>query len=513
MTTQKPIVYLVGAGPGDPGLLTLRGKECLEQADVVLYDQLVSKRLLEYAPAGATLISVRELANHHPERWPHVQVRLIEEARQGKCVVRLKGGDPLIYGRGGEEAEALREAGIPFEIVPGVTAALAAGSYLEIPLTHRTHASAIAFVTGHEHPGKPAARIDWKTIAQFPGTLVIYMGFSRLASIVPELIRQGKTPDTPAAAVSRASCADQQTVTSTLANLEDDIRAAGLTTPAVVIIGPVVGLRPALSWFEARPLFGKRIMVTRPRRQAADLQHRLESLGASTVLAPAIEIRPPADWGAVDAAQEKLRAGGFDWLVFTSANGVEMFLNRLRNRGRDVRDLGTVMLSAIGTATAARLGDFHLRPDIIPADEMNAAGLLAALTPHVTGKRVLLAAADRAREMLREELARIAHVEFVAAYAQVDALASTCEAFNLLRRGEIDFVTLTSSNIAKAFLSSCDSTIVERLRRGEVRIVTSNPRTTATVAERGLPVAAESRDPTTEALIDALVELSAARPV
>ncbi len=194
-------------------------------------------------------------------------------------MVRLKGGDPLIYGRGGEEADALRQAGIPFEIVPGVTAALAAGSYLEIPLTHRTHASAIAFVTGHEHPGKPAARIDWNSIAQFPGTLVIYMGFSRLGSIVPELIRQGKPPDTPAAAVSRASCTDQQTVTSTLAHLEDDIRAAGLTTPAVVIIGPVVGLRPALSWFEARPLFGKHIMVTRPKRQAVDLQHRLESLG------------------------------------------------------------------------------------------------------------------------------------------------------------------------------------------------------------------------------------------
>lgn len=502
---EPGIVYLVGAGPGDPGLLTLRGKECLAQADYVLYDQLVSRRLLEYVAPGTKTMCVRELASCHPDRWPHIHAKLIEMAREGKCVVRLKGGDPLIFGRGGEEAEALRAAGIPYEIVPGVTAALAAGSCLEIPLTHRTLSSAIAFVTGHEHPGKPSSRIDWKAVAKFPGTLVIYMGFSRLSVILPELIRHGKDPDTPAAAISRASCAEQQSVTSTLAKLEEDIRAAGLTTPAVVIVGPVVGLRPAVSWFEARPLFGRRVLVTRPRHQAPDLLHRLELLGASAFLLPAVEIREPADWSGVDAAQEKMRQGGFDWLVFTSVNGVEMFLNRLRNRGRDLRDLGSVKLAAIGTATAAKLREFHLEPDLVPAEAMSSEGLLALLKDHATDKRVLLAAADRGRELIRDELARMAQLETVAVYTQVEAIDKKSDIFDLLRRGEIDFVTLTSANIARSFLSACDDTIRARFRRGDVRLVSGNPRTTAMVEELGLPLAAQSRDPTIESLIDALI--------
>jgi uroporphyrinogen III methyltransferase/synthase len=457
------------------------------------------------------LVCVRELASCHPDRWPHVHVRLIEEARRGKCVVRLKGGDPLIFGRGGEEAAALREAGIAYEIVPGVTAALAAGAYLEIPLTHRTLASAIAFVTGHEQPGKPSAKIDWPAVAAFPGTLVIYMGFSRLSAVVPELIRHGKSPTTPAAAVSHASWGEQRSVTSTLEYLEADIRTAGLTTPAVIVIGPVVGLRPAVSWFEARPLLGKRVLVTRPRQQAADLLHQLELLGAIPFLLPAVEIRPPADWGPVDAAQESLRQGGYDWLVFTSANGVAMFLDRLSARGRDLRDLGQVQLAAIGTATAARLREFHLKPDLVPAESMNADGLLVVLKGHVAGKRVLLAAADRARELLRDELAKIARLDTVTAYAQADAIDSTSEVFDLLRRAEIDLVTLTSPNIARGFLSACDETILGRVRSGEVRVVTSNPRTSTIVREHGLLVAAESRDPTSQALLDALIELVAAQ--
>ena len=315
------------------------------------------------------------------------------------------------------------------------------------------------------------------------------MGFSRLSMILPELIRHGKDPDTPAAAVSRASCAEQQSVTSTLVKLEDDIRAAGLTTPAVVIIGPVVGLRPAVSWFEARPLFGRRVLVTRPRHQAADLLHRLELLGASSFLLPAIEIRELADWSAVDAAQEKMRQGGFDWLIFTSVNGVDMFLKRLRQRGRDLRDLGSVKLAAVGTATAAKLRESHLEPDIVPAEAMSSEGLLALLKNQVAGKRGLLAAADRGRELIRDELARIAHLETVAVYTQVEAIDVKSEVFDLLRRGEIDFVTLTSSNIVRSFLAACDETIRTRFKHGDVRIVSGNPRTTATIEELGLPVA------------------------
>ncbi len=502
---RKGIVYLVGAGPGDPGLLTLRGKECLEQADFVLYDQLVSPRLLDCAPAGAEKLCVRELANCHPDRWPHIHVKLIEKASAGKCVVRLKGGDPLIFGRGGEEAEALRNAGIPYEIVPGVTAALGAGACLEIPLTHRSLASAVAFVTGHEHPGKPSSRIDWKALAEFPGTLVVYMGFSRLGAIVPELIRHGKNPETPTAAIMQASCAEQHTVTSTLQSIEEAILAAGLTTPAVVIIGPVVGLRPAVSWFEARPLLGQRVLVTRPRHQTADMLHSLELLGAHALSLSVIDIREPADWRPVDAAQESIRQGRFDWLVFTSANGVEMFMNRLHRRGRDARDLTAVKLAVIGAATAGKLRAFHLEPDLAPAGAMDSEQLVADLTDCTAGKRVLLAQADRGREMLRERLRSIAVVEAIAVYSQVETVDPHSPVFDLLRRGEIDFVTLTSPNIASAFLSACDATILNRLQRGDIHLATNSPRTSAVIRGRGLPVAVESSDPTTGALIDALV--------
>jgi len=507
------MVYLVGAGPGDAGLLTLRGKECLERADFVLYDQLVSPRILDYAPAHAEKVCVRELASTHPDRWPHIHARMIEEARKGRCVVRLKGGDPLIFGRGGEEVEALRQAGIPCEIVPGVTAALAAGACLEIPLTHRGLSSAVAFITGHEHPGKPTSRIDWKTIAEFPGTVVIYMGFSRLGAIIPELIRFGKPGDTPAAAVSHASTGEQRSVTSTLERLEGDIRAAGLTTPALVLIGPVVGLRPAQSWFEARPLLGQRILITRPRRQAADMAQRLELLGAIPHLLPTVEIREPANWQAVDLAQEKLRQRGYDWLVFTSANGVEMFLARFSQRGRDLRDLGGVRLATIGTSTTEALRRWHLEPDVKPIGAMNSEELAILLRDQVAGGRVLIAQAERGRELLRDQLAQVAAVETVAAYVQIDAIEPSAAAFDLLRRGEIDLVTLTSPNIARAFLAACDATILGRFERHEIRIATNGPRISAVAAEHGLPVAIEARLPTSDALIAALIELRAMQKI
>src|SRR5438445_5834208 len=277
---REPRVFLVGAGPGHPGLLTLRAVECLSQADLVLYDRLVSPRLLDYAPDAAECVCVTELAEHHVERCPHVNQTLLEAARQGKRVVRLKGGDPLVFGRGGEEAETLREAGIPFEVVPGVTAAVAAAAYAGIPLTHRLHASAVAFVTGHEHPGKPDSSLDWPVLARFPGTLVIYMGMSRLPMIVQALIEHGKPADTPAAVVHWSSIGAQRTVEAPLRDLPEAVQRAGVTAPAIIIIGSVAALRSKLAWFEDRPLFGKRVLVTRPRHQAGELVHRLEELGA-----------------------------------------------------------------------------------------------------------------------------------------------------------------------------------------------------------------------------------------
>src|SRR5438067_1820089 len=291
----RPTVFLVGAGPGNPGLLTLRAAEVLAKADLVIHDQLVPERLLDFAPPTAEKVCVRDLPGNHPDKYPHIHQLLIEKGRAGQTVVRLKGGDPLVFGRGGEEAEALRTAGVAYEIVPGVTAALAAGAFLEIPLTHRKYASAVALVTGHELPNKPGNRLDWKALAAFPGTLCIYMGVARLPVIVAELLRHGKDPDTPAAIVERASVGEQRSVSSRLADLEEARRHAGLEAPGLIVVGEAVVQRPPRSWFESRPLFGQRVLVTRPPHQAADMVRKLEHLGAVVYRMPAVEIREPAD--------------------------------------------------------------------------------------------------------------------------------------------------------------------------------------------------------------------------
>ena len=306
MDPSSTKVFLVGAGPGNPGLLTLRAAELLAQADLVLYDQLVPLRLLEFANPAAELLCVRDLPGHHPDKYPHIHALLIERARSGKVVVRLKGGDPLIFGRGGEEAEALRRAGVAYEIVPGVTAALAVGAFLEVPLTHRNFASAVAFVTGHELPHKPGNPLDWKALAAFPGTLCIYMGVAKLPVIVSELLKYGKPPDTPACIVERASTGEQRTVVSKLANLEEDRRLAGLEAPGLIVIGEAVAHRPDHSWWESRPLFGQRVLVTRPAYQSAGMVRKLEQLGAVVYRMSSVEIREPADFGPLDRALARL---------------------------------------------------------------------------------------------------------------------------------------------------------------------------------------------------------------
>ncbi|MCI0463494.1 MAG: uroporphyrinogen-III C-methyltransferase, partial [Gemmataceae bacterium] len=453
-------VYLVGAGPGDPGLLTLRALECLARADLVLYDKLVPIRLLDYAAPTAERICVSDLCDCHTQRHRPVQQKMIEAAQAGRLVVRLKGGDPFLFGRGGEEAEGLRQAGVPFEIVPGVTAALGAAACAGIPLTHRLHASAVAFITGHENPAKPESALDWPTLARFPGTLVVYMGMSRLPGIVASLLEYGKDPATPAAVVHWCTTGEQQTVEAPLAELPEVVLRAGVTAPALIVVGPVVALRDRLAWFEKRPLFGKRVLVTRPRRQASDLVRRLELLGAMPFVLPAVEVGPPADWGPVDRALAALAS--YQWLVFTSANGVQAFLGRLRERGKDLRVLGGIRLAVIGPATAEALRGYHLEPDLMPV-EYRSEALAEALKEQAAGQTVLLARADRGRELLRDELARVARVEQVAVYSQVDSVDAGSPVLDCLRRGEIDYVTLTSSNIARALLRTLDEACRRRL--------------------------------------------------
>ena len=498
-------VALVGAGPGNPGLLTVRAVECLAQADLVLYDRLVPAGLLDGTPETAECLCVDELPGCHPERVPAIHQKMIDEARAGRRVVRLKGGDPFVFGRGGEEAEALAEAGVEYEIVPGVTAALGAAAYAGLPLTHRKYGSAVAFVTGHEKPGKTESPLDWAALARFPGALVVYMGVARMPNVVHNLLENGMAPDTPTAAVQWATTGRQRTVEAPLSGLVEAVETAGLKAPALLFIGATAALRPRLAWFEKRPLFGKRVLVTRPRRQAGDMARRLEQLGAIVSVMPTVEVKEPADWGPVDQALANL--GRYQWLVFTSVNGVHFFLRRLRHIGRDVRALGSVRLAVIGPATADALRTYHLEPDLIPP-EYRSESLAAALKEHVAGQRVLLARADRGRDLLRQELSAVAEVEQVAVYSQVDAVEIDLEVLEQINQGHMDFITLTSSKIAEALIRLLSPAARRRIRSGEIQLVSISPVTSAAIRKLDLPVAAEASEFTTEKVVEALTALA-----
>jgi uroporphyrinogen III methyltransferase/synthase len=502
---QEPLVFLVGAGPGHPELVTVRAVNCLAQADLVLYDRLVSARILDYAPTHAERVCVTQLAEHHRDRGSRVHEIMVAAARQGKRLVRLKGGDPFLFGRGGEEAEFLRQAGIPFEIVPGVTAGIAAGIFTGIPLTHRFFSSAVALVTGHEVSDKDESALDWAILSRFSGTLVFYMGFARLPKIVHSLIHHGKDPTTPAAMVRLASTAEQQTVEAPLKDLPAKVAAAGLTSPAILLVGPVVALRSKLAWFEQRPLFGKRVLVTRPRHQALDLVRRLEGLGANPVVLPVVDVGPPKDWGPVDQAIAGL--ADYQWLVFTSTNGVQAFFQRLRKNGRDLRTLGNIRLAVIGPGTADALRQYHLEPDLVPP-QYRSESLALALSEKAQGQRILLARADRGRDLLRAQLSRVATVDPIVVYSQENVVDPNSEVFNYLRRGEIDFVTLTSTNIAKAFFKNLDGDCREHIRRGKTKLISISPVTSAEIKQLGFPVAAEATEYTMAGVVEALLNLA-----
>jgi len=508
MTT--PCVYLVGAGPGHPGLLTVRALEILQRAEFLLYDKLIPPRILDLAPLTATRVCVADLAECHKDRHQPTVDAMVDAARRGQRVVRLKGGDPFIFGRGGEEAEELVRAGIRFEIVPGVTAALGAAAFAGIPLTHRAFASGVAFVTGHEIPEKPENAVDWPRLADFPGTLVIYMGIARLGSIVQALVENGKPGDTPAAVIASATTGRQRTITGRLAEMPVIVQQAGITAPALIIIGEVTALHRELGWFERLPLAGKRVLVTRPRHQSAEMVQQLEAIGAMPIVLPAVEIREPPCWDLVDQAITCL--GSYDWLVFTSANGVHAFVQRLFALGRDLRALGAVQLAAIGPKTAETLRHYHLQADLVPT-RYQSEDLAAALAQKIIpGQHVLLARADRGREILREVLGRITHVDQIAVYSQVDALETTNSAFATIRRGEVDYITLTSSNIARAVLQSLDDASRGHVLSGRTKLVSISPVTSAEIARHGLPVSAEASEATMTGVIDALVQFNSNIP-
>lgn len=500
---SKGKVYLVGAGPGDPKLLTLRGKECLERADVVLYDYLANPALLLHAPERAERLYVGRRGKGKYPPQGEINRLLIERAREGKVVVRLKGGDPFVFGRGGEEAEVLASAGIEFEVVPGVTAALAAPAYAGIPATHRTLASTVTIVTGHEDPDKPAPGLEWSKLAGGHGTLVFLMGMKNLAGIAANLMAEGQAATTPVAIIRWGTRASQQTVVGTLGDIVEKAQAAKMEPPTVIVVGEVVKLREQLNWFEQRPLFGRRVLMTRAKEQATELAVLLAGYGAEPIEAPTIQIVPPVDWAPVDRAIDAV--GTYDWVIFTSVNGVDRFMTRLRARGFDARSLGGRRLCCIGPRTARELEKFGLKADAIPAD-YQAEGLLAMLgNQDLHNVRVLIPRAEVARELLPEELrVRGAHAEVVPVYRTILPNGAGQEWCRQLADGQIHVVTFTSSSTVRNFVEMLGGTDGVKALMQRVVIACIGPITARTAEEQGLRVSIVPGENTIPALVQAI---------
>ena len=499
-------VFLVGAGPGDPGLITVKGVACLRGADVVVYDFLANPVLLREAREDAELICVGKRGGKHTTSQEAINALLVEKAREGKTVCRLKGGDPFVFGRGGEEALALAEAGVAFEVVPGVTAGVAAAAYAGIPVTHRGLASSVALVTGHEDPTKQVSAVAWDKLATGAGTLVVYMGVKRLPAVVQQLAANGLPPETPAAMVRCGTMPSQQTVTGTLADIV--ALAEGIEPPAVLIVGEVVSLRAQLAWFEKRPLFGRCVLVTRSRTQASKLSERLAALGAEVVEMPTIRIEPPDSCAPLDHAVARL--DDYAWVAFTSVNGVDAFFARLGLAGKDSRALPRV--ASIGAATSERLREHGIEPDCQPAKFTGEALVEAMAAQHgLSGQRVLLARAAEAPPTVPDGLtAAGALVDEVAAYRTVVGGEPDEATLERLMSGEADIVTFTSSSTVRGFVAALGQARLRELP-SSVRLVSIGPVTSATARELGLTVAAEAAEHTIPGLVGTILALNLTR--
>jgi uroporphyrinogen III methyltransferase/synthase len=497
-------VHLVGAGPGDPGLLTVRALELLRRADVVVYDRLSQESLLDLAPAAAERIDVGKAPGTVRVPQDGINALLVERGRRGETVVRLKGGDPFVFARGGEEAAALVAAGVPFEVVPGITSAIAAPAYAGIPVTMRHSSTSVTIVTGHEEPGAGDGTVDWHAVARVGGTIVILMGVSRIGRIAAALVAGGRSPDTPVAAVQWGTRPEQVTVRATLGTIGE----RDLGTPSTIVVGDVAACD--LAWFEDRPLFGRRIVVTRAREQASELVARLSALGAATVEVPAIAIAEPSDGGAaLAAAVDRLAADAYGWLVLTSPNGARRLLAALRGAGRDARALGGVAIAAIGPGTAEVLADANLVADLVPPRFVAESLLEAFPAPGGAGAggpgdRVLLVRAAVARDVLPEGLAaRGWHVDVVEAY-RTEPVPLDDAAAAALAAAEV--VTFTSSSTVTNFLATAGAGAVPPV------VAAIGPVTAATARDHGLTVAVEAEVHSIDGLVDALCAWAAAHP-
>jgi len=508
-TEKKPgnlspgTVFLVGAGPGDPGLITVKGLELIRTADVIAHDYLAAPEFLQESRTDAETIYVGKKGRDHTLEQHDINALLVAKSREGKTVVRLKGGDPYVFGRGGEEAEDLVAEGVPFEVVPGVTSAVAAPAYAGIPVTHRDHASMVTFITGHEDPSKPESAINWELLARNPGTLVFLMGVGNIHNISSSLIKHGKPPNTAAALIRWGATPKQVSLVSTLELIPEESNRKGMKPPAVLVVGGVVQLHDTLAWFEKKPLFGKRTLITRSRKASRRMAKQIAEMGGDPVLFPTISIEPPEDFGPLDRSIRGIDR--FDWILFTSVNGVDAFFSRFFELRTDIREMGGPRIGAIGPVTAAAIEERGLKVSLL-AKEFRAEGLLALLPrADVNGKRFLIPRAEKAREILPERIVELGgEVEVAPAYRTVLPGRGDVDLVRaLLEQGEIDAITFTSSSTVTHFAEMIGPADLERLTNGVV-LASIGPITSRTIMENGLPVGVQATEYTVDGLVRAL---------
>jgi uroporphyrinogen III methyltransferase/synthase len=501
---NKGKVFLIGAGPGDPGLITVKGLAFLKKADVVVYDYLANEELLKAAKEGAETIYVGKKGGDHTLSQEEINALIIRKAGEGKTVARIKGGDPFIFGRGGEEAEELAKAGISFEIVPGITSAIAVPAYAGIPLTHRDFTSTVSFITGHEDPTKKESKIRWDKISTGAGTLVFLMGVGNLPMIAAELIKNGRDPETPVALIRWGTLPEQETTIGKLKNIGEIARTKKIRPPVVILVGEVIELREKLNWFEHLPLFGKKILVTRAREQASDLSERVRDLGGIPIEFPTIEVIPPESWADADHCAAQMAV--YDWVIFTSANGVKFFLERIFALGHDIRDLKGPRICAIGPKTAEALDALKVKVDLVPS-EYRAESIFEGLKKEdLKGKRLLIPRARLARDVLPQELRKTgASVDVVEVYQTIRPAGNAEEVKRLLRNKSISAITFTSSSTVSNFADLVGINEVRDLMGG-VAIASIGPITAERARTLGIKTTVMPEEFTIPALVEALAE-------
>ena len=554
---DKGICYLIGAGPGDPGLLTQKAAECLSKATIVYYDYLASKDLLNLASSSTKLVYVGKSAGNHTMPQEEITRRIVKSVAKGEIVARLKGGDPFVFGRGGEEAIALKEAGFAFEIIPGVTAGIAAAAYAGVPVTHRAISTMVTFVTGHETPDKSETQTNWNALGKAGGTICIYMGVKNLPAICKKLINSGRSKYEPVAVIHRGTSNKQKTVIGDLSNIAEEIKKAALTPPAMIIIGEVVNLKDKISWFEDKPLFGKRILVTRAREQASKLTKKLELYGADVIEIPAISINS-VEYQASEITERAIKTGlvkiaymretnptllsmiqdkpmnldfpdfsdiirecdeltrgiallvsnKHEWVIFTSINGVEHTFNRIKSLGLDSRIFVGKEIAAIGPATAQALESHGIKADLIPKEFTGESLLKSLLEREVQGQKIIMFRASNAREMLNEELAKLGcEVDDITAYL-VEKAALTQENKEILESGAYDIATFGSSGTVRNFAEMTGANLQVILKSNKkLEFISIGPVTSKTMNELSIPISAEAKQATIDDLVDATLKV------